>query len=586
MCFVVPVINAEALMCQMIVNHNLPMAAADTLVDGFKLMFPDSKIASQMHCGRKKATCLVKTLAKTQQQCLTARLENMAFTLSTDGGNDSTSKQYPVVVRSIDQETGLVNSELLSLPTCTERSTGENIFNLLNAELQSRNLRWENCLALGCDNAAVMTGRKNGVFAYIKKKHPNVYLAGCCLHLVHIGAQKGAKCLPDVGDILQDIYYYFQKSDKRLGDFSRMQEMFDTEQKKMLKHVCTRWLSIGRCLERLLHNWVPLKEFFKSEKQTQDKSRKSNKCGSYASNKVENVLNFLRSPTNKLYVLFLNYTVKMYDSVLVGLQSEEPKVHTQQRALVKLIKSVMSRFVKPSAMRDSVDKVDFKNSKNQKDDKDLIIGDQAQSYIAESEKHGLREVKVKQFYADVKLYFTAVTTYFVDKLPIKEPVLKHAEVLDVKLQQTAKLSDLTFFLDKFPVLIPKDCTADILKEQFAVYQYTDISSCISDRMDKTWAEIGRLKDEDGDATMNELSQVMRSILTIPHSNAHCERMFSTVRKNRTEQRASMGDDLLESLLLLKSQPGHPFDSNRQLSKGTLNKLKSAYYESNKGQSTK
>ena len=105
-------------------------------------------------------------------------------------------------------------------------------------------------------------------------------------------------------------------------------------------------------------------------------------------------------------------------------------------------------------------------------------------------------------------------------------------------------------------------------------------------MDKTWAEIGRLKDEDGDATMNELSQVMRSILTIPHSNAHCERIFSTVRKNRTEQRASMGDDLLESLLLLKSQPGHPFDSNRQLSKGTLNKLKSAYYESNKGQSTK
>ena len=117
----------------------------------------------------------------------------------------------------------------------------------------------------------------------------------------------------------------------------------------------------------------------------------------------------------------------------------------------------MSRFVKPSAMRDSVDKVDFKNSKNQKDDKDLIIGDQAQSYIAESEKHGLREVKVEQFYADVKLYFTAVTTYFVDKLPIKEPVLKHAEVLDVKPQQTAKLSDLTFFLDKFPVLIPKDC---------------------------------------------------------------------------------------------------------------------------------
>ena len=98
----------------------------------------------------------------------------------------------------------------------------------------------------------------------------------------------------------------------------------------------------------------------------------------YASNKVENVLNFFRSPTNKLYVLFLNYTVKMYDSVLDGLLSEAQKVHTQQRALVKLIKSVMSHFVKPSYKRDSVY---FKNSKNQKDDKDLIIGDRVKAIL-------------------------------------------------------------------------------------------------------------------------------------------------------------------------------------------------------------
>ena len=35
----------------------------------------------------------------------------------------------------------------------------------------------------------------------------------------------------------------------------------------MLKHVSTRWLSIGRCLERLLKNWDPLKVFLKPNKQ-------------------------------------------------------------------------------------------------------------------------------------------------------------------------------------------------------------------------------------------------------------------------------------------------------------------------------
>jgi hypothetical protein len=33
----------------------------------------------------------------------------------------------------------------------------------------------------------------------------------------------------------------------------------------MLKHVCTRWLFIGRCIERLLFNWDALKNYFYKE---------------------------------------------------------------------------------------------------------------------------------------------------------------------------------------------------------------------------------------------------------------------------------------------------------------------------------
>ena len=41
--------------------------------------------------------------------------------------------------------------------------------------------------------------------------------------------------------------------------------------------------------------------------------------------------------------------------------------------------------------------------------------------------------------------------------------------------------------------------------------------------------------ENGSFIFKELSQLMLSILTIPQSSAHCERVFSTVRKNRTEK---------------------------------------------------
>ena len=50
---------------------------------------------------------------------------NVLFTVSTDGSNDAQDKQYPLVVRTVDPSSGLVNSELLSVPLCNNVATGK-----------------------------------------------------------------------------------------------------------------------------------------------------------------------------------------------------------------------------------------------------------------------------------------------------------------------------------------------------------------------------------------------------------------------------------------------------------------------------
>ena len=510
-------------------------------------------------------------------------MRTSAFTLSTDGSNDDKSKQYPIVIRSVNVDTGVVNSELLSIPICEESATGENIFKLLEAELASRDVPWTNCLAVGCDNAPVMTGGNKGVIAFVRKKHPNVFMAGCCLHLVHIAAEKGAVCLPGVEDVLVDIFHYFKKSAKRQCEFANMQELFDVEQKRMLKHVCTRWLSIGRCLTRLLHNWVALKAFFKAEKETHDKKTKKSDDAEkpYAARTVDSVHTFLKSPTNKLYVLFLEYTVKVFDDVLVNLQSDEPKIHVLRQSLLKVLRNLLVRFVKPAAIRGvSLVDVNFKSPYNLKNDSELVIGDAARAFIADATNNGLREKRVKAFHGDVKKYFTAVCSYMIAKLPLNEPLLRHVEVVDVRGQMTAQLSDVTYFTTKCPALL-RGASVDTVTEQFSLYQSMDVTECIKPRLDETWSAIGHITDEDGSHPLKELSFVMLGLLAIPHSSSHCERVFSTVRKNRTDQRASLADDTLEAMLVLKSQPGHPIDSARQHSEARLGELKHAYYKANK-----
>lgn len=52
---------------------------------------------------------------------------------------------------------------------------------------------------------------------------------------------------------------------------------------------------------------------------------------------------------------------------------------------------------------------------------------------------------------------------------------------------------------------------------------------------------------------------MLCVLTIPHSNAECERVFSSVRKTITEFRnwSSLSDENLENVLICESmQKGH------------------------------
>jgi hypothetical protein len=77
-----------------------------------------------MTCGRNKSTILVKELAHKISHTLAERMKSGPFTLSTDGSNDEKSKQYPVVIRTLDMKSGSVNSDLLSVPICEGSASG------------------------------------------------------------------------------------------------------------------------------------------------------------------------------------------------------------------------------------------------------------------------------------------------------------------------------------------------------------------------------------------------------------------------------------------------------------------------------
>eukprot|EP00057_Strongylocentrotus_purpuratus_P009553 XP_011664027.1 PREDICTED: uncharacterized protein LOC105438204 isoform X1 [Strongylocentrotus purpuratus] len=269
------VINAEVMFTDFLVEHNIPLAAADHSGQLFRRMFPDSRIAKQYNCARTKASHVVQSLAAADRDTLVSQMKNSRFSLATDASTDMEAiKLYPLVIKTFDEMEGKVLCQLLSLKESSERSTGENIFGILDHELKTHNISWTNCVSLSSDNASVMLGKHKGVAAYAKEQNANIFIAGCSCHLIHLAAQKGSQKLKfPLDDLLVDVFYYIDKSSLRHQAIIRLQKEHGVATKKILKHVSTRWLSLGKVLDRLLENWSPLLEFFKDE-ATPNESRK------------------------------------------------------------------------------------------------------------------------------------------------------------------------------------------------------------------------------------------------------------------------------------------------------------------------
>ena len=85
------------------------------------------------------------------------------------------------------------------------------------------------------------------------------------------------------------------------------------------------------------------------------------------------------------------------------------------------------------------------------------------------------------------------------------------------------------------------------------YQVEKIDASILALTDigRQWAAIGNLKSEGEKQKYPLLTRTAKAICTLPHSNADSERIFSIVKKNKTEFRASMSLDTLNSLLVQK-----------------------------------
>ena len=79
------------------------------------------------------------------------------------------------------------------------------------------------------------------MYGRVMSKHPAINFSGCVIHILAIMGKVGATELGhDVASTLIDVFYHFENSSVRKGDFVKIQQSLEIEELDILKHSPSR----------------------------------------------------------------------------------------------------------------------------------------------------------------------------------------------------------------------------------------------------------------------------------------------------------------------------------------------------------
>ena len=183
------------------------------------------------------------------------------------------------------------------------------------------------------------------------------------------------KTLPvAVDDLLIDIFYHFKYSAKRWEAFSEIQTEFDDIRPlRVLKHSTTRWLSLLRCLKRLLDQWPALHSYFDPQAEEEP-----------SDDRVQRVDKSLEVQLVCRFVLFALQPINRFTTVF---QTSASRIGSIQDDTLSLLRGYLANFIKPEVITtaENITTINYCDRHNQLSDDALAIGTETLLFLSQFE---------------------------------------------------------------------------------------------------------------------------------------------------------------------------------------------------------
>lgn len=537
---------AELKLCGLIATNNLPFSFIDSLIPLLKSIAPDSEIIKEITLKRTKCTAIMtESLGKCFLEILSSKLREPGcfFSLIMDETTDiSTKKQCAFAVIYYDYINCNIVTSFFDIVEA-EGGKANELFDTLIKTLVDKNIPISNLIAFSSDTTNVMAGNYHSVFALLKNEIPNILCVKCSCHMAHLAISRACLKLPrSIEDLVRNVGSHFSRSPMRNERLREFQSFFKTDIHKILKPAITRWLSLKQCVDRILEQFQPLKEYF-TELLFEDPSLTT-----------DEILSTMNNQFTKIYLEFMSYVLGLMSDFNILFQTNKPLLHKLKPETVKLLTTICSNFIEIEVIRkNDIFQLDHKNPKNFVKLENIYIGISAHDSFQSLTKVPEINQACHQFLKTVLDFYIDLVSNIKNKFIFDDPIYELLSVIEPKQAQSFQNKSLKPIIDRFPILSEYIEMQELDNEwrQHALLDHKKLNlEEILDAEDY-WKNIFKLKNAAGVEIFLNLKKVVCFLLILPFSNACVERIFSDIFNIKSDKRNLLHTSTLKAILASK-----------------------------------
>lgn len=560
------VTRAEAIWALKVAVSNFSFGSCKDVVQIFQKMFENHPVAQNMQLGDRKVSYVLgyglgplfkeEVISDVKGAIAAGNFITLCFDEATTAQN---KKQLDIILRYWSPKYNRINVGYIT-SLFFGHAVAEDIAKGIVKVLTDEKIPLNKILMLSMDGPNVNLSVAKILNLELTKSGfaDLVDIGTCSLHKVHNCFHKALDGLPlDVDEFAADLFGFFKASAARKEDLKELEKLLECEEKFLLRHVDSRWLTLGPVVARIISIYPALEEYFLKFLPKEKSSWKKLQNNA----RYRRISSVLKDPTTLVYLNFVLAISLDFQKYLSLFQTEGPIVHLMYSEMNLLLRTIMLRFLKEeivgSAEGSKLLDIDIENFDSFLPLKGMNIGEATRRALSQLKVDDAKEARMA-----MRSFLTRLCKFCKESLPLKNALLKHLEKLHPSLRSDKKNSNegIRRLCTELKPLQMDSILIDKILQEWQLFKIDpDVDNVCkefdtnkSPRIDTFWKEIFEIKNNiNGQIKYGNLKVLVINCLTLSHGNADVERGFSLNKSIITHSRTSLSENTIIAIRHVK-----------------------------------